>query len=326
MYNKKIVVTGAFGFIGSTLVERLVERGYKVVAFDRYNSDSFYGNLDNSKYYNDIEFIMGDIRDFDSVNKTLKDCSICLHLAALIGIPYSYLSPLAYLKTNLEGTYNIIESTKLLGIEQTIVTSTSEVYGTAQNIPISENHRLNAQSPYAASKIAADNIALSYFNSFNTPIKVIRPFNTFGARQSARAIIPTLITQCLNKNKFIKIGNINVKRDFTYVDDLCDAYIESIFSDKLYGEVFNVGNNRMISIKELLNLIMVNLKVQKEIKIENIRIRKETSEVFELQCDNSKFLNFTNWKPKINLEDGLSETINWIKKNISKFNKNIYHV
>ena len=324
--SKKILVTGAFGFIGSTLVEHLVNRGYSVVAFDRYNNDSFYGNLENSKYYNDIEFITGDIRDFDSVYKSLKNCSICLHLAALIGIPYSYVSPLAYIRTNLDGTYNVLESTKQLGIEQTIITSTSEVYGTAQQIPMSENHRLNAQSPYAASKIAADNLALSYFNSFSTPVKIIRPFNTFGPRQSARAIIPTLISQCLNNKEFIKIGNMNVKRDFTYVSDVCEAYLESILSDKLYGEIFNIGNNKMISVNELLILIMKKIKVNKEIQVEDIRVRKESSEVFELQCDNNKFLELTNWQPTISLEQGLEKTIEWINQNISKFNKNIYHV
>lgn len=324
--NKKILVTGAFGFIGSNLVEYLIENGYDVIAFDRYNTYSNYGNLENSKYFKEIEFILGDIRDFDSVFKSIKKCNICLHLAALIGIPYSYISPQAYIRTNIDGTYNVIESAKQLELEQTIVTSTSEVYGTAQQIPINEDHRIFSQSPYAASKSSADNLALSYYNSFDTPIKVIRPFNTFGPRQSARAIIPTLVSQYLNSSNEIKIGNTNVKRDFTYVNDICDAYLKSINCDQLFGEIFNVGNNKSIDINELINLISSKLKIKKEIKIEDNRVRKKGSEVEILQADNTKFKKFTNWSAKTSLNEGIDLTINWIKNNQSNFSKNIYYV
>ncbi len=324
--NKKILVTGAFGFIGSNLVEYLIENGYDVIAFDRYNTYSNYGNLENSKYFKEIEFILGDIRDFDSVFKSIKKCNICLHLAALIGIPYSYISPQAYIRTNIDGTYNVIESAKQLELEQTIVTSTSEVYGTAQQIPINEDHRIFSQSPYAASKSSADNLALSYYNSFDTPIKVIRPFNTFGPRQSARAIIPTLVSQYLNSFNEIKIGNTNVKRDFTYVNDICDAYLKSINCDQLFGEIFNVGNNKSIDINELINLISSKLKIKKEIKIEDNRVRKKGSEVEILQADNTKFKKFTNWSAKTSLNEGIDLTINWIKNNQSNYSKNIYYV
>ena len=324
--NKKILVTGAFGFIGSNLVEYLIENGYDVIAFDRYNPYSNYGNLENSKYFKQIEFILGDIRDFDSVFKAVKGVSVCMHLAALIGIPYSYISPQAYIRTNIDGTYNVLESAKQLDIEQLIITSTSEVYGTAQYVPMDENHRINAQSPYAASKIGADNLSTSYFNSFVTPVKIIRPFNTFGPRQSARAIIPSLISQCLNEDDFIKVGNIDVKRDFTFVRDICNAYVETMKSDKLIGEVFNVGNNKMISIRDLSILIMKILNLKKDLKIESIRVRKKGSEVEELHANNDKFKQLTNWKPKVSLEEGLNETVIWLKNNLSIFNKNIYHV
>ncbi|MBO06644.1 MAG: NAD-dependent dehydratase [Parcubacteria group bacterium] len=326
MSKKKILVTGAFGFIGSNLVEYLVENNYQVLAFDRYNSDSSYGYLENSKYFNDIEFILGDIRDYDSVNKALKNCSICIHLAALIGIPYSYISPIAYLKTNLEGTYNVLESIKNLNTEQVIITSTSEVYGTAQSIPIDEKHRLNAQSPYAASKISADHLGLSYYNSFDIPLKIIRPFNTYGPRQSARAIIPTIILQCLNADNELKLGNLHVQRDFTYVLDLCDAYLKAIKCNELYGEIFNVGSNQMINLNRLIEIIFSKINIRKKILSDNARIRKKESEVERLQADNSKFVKFTEWSPKISLDEGIEKTIKWIKENHHRFNKNIYYV
>ena len=219
----KILITGSSGFIGSHLTEYLVERGYEVVAFDRYNSNNHHGWLEKSKYKKKIEFVLGDIRDYDSVNKAMKSCQSVMHLAALIGIPYSYISPTAYIKTNVEGTLNVLESAKNLKLKQVIITSTSEVYGTAIKKKLSENDELKAQSPYAASKIAADQLSLSYYRSFGLPVKIIRPFNTFGPRQSARAVIPSIITQALSKNK-IKIGNLNTARDFLYVEDLCAAY------------------------------------------------------------------------------------------------------
>ena len=205
MYKKKILVTGATGFIGSHLSEICVQKGFKVVAFDRYNPEYSLGNLENSKYKKEINFIFGDIRDYDSVNKAVKGCDIVFHLAALIGIPYSYYSPLAYIKTNVEGTYNILEASKNNNIEQMIITSTSETYGTAQKVSINEKHRLLGQSPYSASKISADQLSISYWRSFKLPVKIIRPFNAYGPRQSSRAVIPSIIIQALNKKKRNKI-------------------------------------------------------------------------------------------------------------------------
>ena len=221
----KVLITGATGFIGSHLCEMAIKKGFKVVAFDRYNSNNDLGSLKNSKYLKDMEIILGDIRDYDSVYKSMKNCKIVFHLAALIGIPYSYFSPLAYLKTNVEGTYNVLESAKNLNLRKIIVTSTSEVYSSAQYLPIDEKHPLNAQSPYAASKTAADQLSLSYYKSFNLPITILRPFNTYGPRQSERAVIPRIITQCLSKkNKNLTLGNIKPTRDFNYVSDICESY------------------------------------------------------------------------------------------------------
>ena len=309
----KILVTGSSGFIGSHLTEYLVKRGYRVVAFDRYNSNNHYGWLEKSKYKKKIKFILGDIRDYDSVNKAMKGCNSVMHLAALIGIPYSYISPTAYIKTNVEGTLNVLESAKNLKVKQIIVTSTSEVYGTAISKKLSENDELKAQSPYAASKIAADQLSLSYFRSFGLPVKIIRPFNTFGPRQSGRAVIPTIITQAILKNK-IKIGNLDTARDFLYVEDLCSAYEKIYKSNKFFGEIVNVGAASEISIKKLILKISKILKTKITPIVEKKRIRPEKSEVLRLKCDNKKLKKNTNWKPKYKLDDGLIELIKWLKK------------
>ena len=310
----KILVTGSSGFIGSHLTEYLVKKGYKVVAFDRYNSNNHYGWLENSKFKKKIEFILGDIRDYDSLNKAMKGCDTVMHLAALIGIPYSYISPTAYIKTNLEGTFNILESAKNLKFKQIIITSTSEVYGTAKKKQLNEKDELKAQSPYAASKIAADQLALSYFRSFNLPVKIIRPFNTYGPRQSARAVIPTIITQAILKKKIIKIGNLNSIRDFLYIEDLCSAFEKVYKSKKLYGEIVNVGSNSEISVKDLISKISKILKIKLKTSVEKKRIRPKKSEVSRLKCDNKKLKKITNWKPKYKLDDGLKKLINWLKK------------
>ena len=231
--SSKILITGATGFIGSHLTEFCVEQGFNVVAYDRYNPNNHWGWLENSEYKNDIEFILGDIRDYDSVSKAMIGCASVFHLAALIGIPYSYISPLAYVRTNIEGTYNILEAAKKQSLEQILITSTSETYGTAQYSPIDENHPLVGQSPYSASKIAADQLAISYHLSFNLPIKIVRPFNTYGPRQSTRAIIPTIISQALSQKNEIKLGNLDPKRALTYVKDTCLGFIEIYKSIKL---------------------------------------------------------------------------------------------
>ena len=323
----KILVTGSSGFIGSHLVEHLVEKGYKIVAFDRYNSNNNYGWLENSKYKKKIKFVLGDIRDYDSMNKAMIGCQSEMHLAALIGIPYSYISPTAYLKTNVEGTLNILESAKNLKLKQVIVTSTSEVYGTAIKKKLSEKSELKAQSPYAASKIAADQLSLSYYRSFGLPVKIIRPFNTFGPRQSARAVIPTIITQALLKSR-IRIGNLDATRDFLYVEDLCAAYEEILKSKKLLGEVTNVGVDSEISIKNLILKISKILKIKLIPVVEKQRVRPKKSEVLRLKCDNTKIKKLTNWKPRHQIDEGLIKLIKWIKEgdNLKNYKPEDYNI
>jgi len=322
----KILITGATGFIGSTLSELLVSKGHKVKAFDRYNINNHWGWLENSKYTKDMEVILGDIRDFDSVSKAMIGCDTVFHLAALIGIPYSYLSPLAYIRTNIEGTYNVLESAKLNNIKQILITSTSETYGNAQYIPMNEKHPLVAQSPYASSKIAADQLSLSYYSSFNLPIKIVRPFNTYGPRQSSRAIIPSIINQFLNNSKKIKLGNLEPKRDFTYIQDICSGFFEIFKNDNFFGQIINVGSNNEISVKEIVDKVSSILKINIDIEQENIRQRPKMSEVNKLVCDNNKILSQSKWKPKIDFDEGLLKTINWLKKNKSFSKSNLYHV
>ena len=326
MSKKKILITGATGFIGSHLTELCVKKGFKVSAFDRYNPQYNLNCLNNSKYKKDINFIFGDIRDYDSVYKASKGMDIILHLAALIGIPYSYYSPMAYVKTNIEGTYNILEATKNLNIKQLIITSTSETYGTAQKVPISENHRLIGQSPYSASKISADQLAISYWTSFLLPVKIIRPFNTYGPRQSNRAVIPTIINQAL-KNKNISLGNIKTTRDYTYVSDISEAYLEIIKTKNIFGQPINVGSNNEFKIEQIARKVIKKINPNLKIIIDKKRIRPEKSEVDRLKCDNRLIIKKTNWKPKIKFDEGLEKTIKWIRNNQKYFhNINDYRV
>ena len=326
MLKDKILITGAAGFIGSHLTEKLLTLGYKVVAFDRYNISNDFNWLNELKKNKkkNCKFILGDIRDYDSVFNAMKGCNTVFHLAALIGIPYSYRSPLAYIKTNLEGTYNILEASKNLKIKNTIVTSTSEVYGSAQYLPMDEMHPVNSQSPYAASKASADQLALSYYRSFDLPVKIIRPFNVYGPRQSERAVIPTIIQQALQKNiKKFNLGNLNPTRDFTYVEDTVDAFIKVMKNKKVFGQVLNVGSNKKISISLLSKEIMKLTDSKKLVKINSVRKRPKLSEVENLQCNNKKIKKITNWKPKINLKKGLKKTLEWFKKN-KNFHSNQY--
>ncbi len=322
----KVIVTGAGGFIGSHLAEMCVELGYDVRAFVRYNSMNSWGWLDRSPRLNDIEVISGDIRDFDSVSDAVRGCDAVFHLAALIGIPYSYVSPLAYIKTNVEGTYNVLQSAKEHGLEQVLVTSTSETYGTAQYTPIDENHPLVGQSPYSASKIAADQLALSYNLSYSFPVKIVRPFNTYGPRQSSRAIIPTIASQMLSGKKKIKLGNLSPTRDLTFVEDTAMGFIEIFESDGLIGEVTNIGINEEISIGDLCDMIASLAGVEVEIVPDEDRVRPAGSEVERLLCDNKKIISETNWKPKYDLKKGLEETIAWIGDNIDLYKAEIYNV
>jgi NAD dependent epimerase/dehydratase len=325
MKHKKVLITGAAGFIGSHLTERLVRAGFQTRAFVHYNSRNSWGWLDHSECKSEIEVIAGDIRDFDSVFSAMKGCSSVFHLAALIAIPYSYISPLAYIKTNVEGTYNILESAKALNPDQVIITSTSETYGTAQYVPINETHPTKAQSPYSASKIAADQLTMSYFYSFRLPVKIIRPFNTYGPRQSARAIIPTIISQILSGNRQINLGNLAPTRDFTFVRDTVEGFLAIARCKKLFGEVTNIGMQEEISIGNLALLIAKLMKVDIQPAKEARRVRPRDSEVERLLCDNSKILRATHWKPKYSLKKGLQETIDWLRENLSTVKAGIYN-
>tara|TARA_Y100001935_G_C17278482_1_gene496064 strand:- start:816 stop:1697 length:882 start_codon:yes stop_codon:yes gene_type:complete len=290
-----------------------------------YDSNNNWGWLENSKYRKEIDFVVGDIRDFDSVHSAMKDIDEVFHLAALIGIPYSYLSPLAYIKTNIEGTYNVMQSAKLLNTKNIILTSTSETYGSAQYIPIDEKHPKVGQSPYSATKIGADNLAESFYRSFDLPIKIVRPFNIYGPRQSARAIIPSICVQILNGINEIKLGNINTTRDLTFVKDTVDGFIEISKEEKLNGESTNIGMNDEISIKDLVEKISQIIGKKVKIISDEIRKRPEKSEVNRLVCDNSKIKKFTNWSPKYSLEIGLNETIDWLDKNKNIYKFDIYN-
>jgi len=322
----RVLITGAAGFIGSHLTELCVENGYDVRAFIHYNSRNSWGWLENSQHKKDIELYSGDIRDYDSVSNSMKGCHTVFHLAALIGIPYSYISPLAFVKTNIEGTYNVLEASKNRSVENVLVTSTSETYGTAQYTPIDEKHPLVGQSPYSASKIAADQLAISYHCSWNLPVKIVRPFNTYGPRQSARAVIPSTILQILSGEKRIKLGNVHPTRDLTYVKDTVKAFVEILKAGNLLGEVTNVGMNEEISIINLVRLIGDLLNADIEIITEEERIRPEKSEVERLICDNTKIFQKTNWRPSYSLKKGLSETIDWLNQNIQLYKPEIYNL
>ena len=322
----KVLITGAGGFIGSHLVELLLKEGIDVKAFVHYNSRNDWGWLEYSSVKNSIEIVTGDIRDYDSVYSALKGCEAVFHLAALIGIPYSYVSPKAYIDTNVNGTYNILEACRQLSVQHVLITSTSETYGTAQYVPIDEDHPIVGQSPYSASKIAADQLAISYYRSFGLPVKIIRPFNTYGPRQSARAIIPTIISQIVAGKREIKLGNLSPTRDLTYVIDTCRGFYEIFRSEQLFGEVTNIGMNEEISIGDLAKTIANLMGVEIKIIIDEQRLRPSKSEVERLRCNNKKILTKTKWKPYYNLEKGLTETINWIINNNQIIYKDIYNI
>lgn len=328
LQGKKVLVTGAEGFIGSHLTEMLVEQGADVTALVQYNSFNNWGWIDsfdeNTK--KQIKVITGDIREYDNVKRMVKGQDVVFHLAALIAIPYSYLSPMAYIRTNVEGTANVLEACRDYDIEKIVHTSTSETYGTALYVPIDESHPMQGQSPYSASKIGADKIAESYYRSFGTPIATMRPFNAYGPRQSARAVIPTIISQILAGKEAIKLGALTPTRDFNYVKDLAAAFIAIAESDKTIGEVINAGSNFEISIEELAKLIM-NL-IGKEVKIlcDEERMRPDKSEVNRLWADNRKIKELTGWQPGYTLEEGLKETIEWVKENLDTLKVDIYNV
>ncbi len=331
---EKVLITGADGFIGSHLVEYLIKKGYKVKAFCFYNSNGSYGWLDqiDHRIKNEIDFYLGDIRDANSVREAMKDCRSVYHLASLISIPYSYVAPSSYIETNINGTLNVLQSAKDLDVEKIIHTSTSETYGTAQFVPITEDHPLVGQSPYSASKIGADQLALSFWRSFNIPISILRPFNTYGPRQSARAVIPTIITQIAKGKKDIKLGSLSPTRDFNFVEDTCAAFLEVGLSNKTLGKVINAASNFEISIYDTANLISEVMGKKINLISETKRIRPELSEVNRLFGDNTLLKELTSWRPKYagleGFKNGLELTAKWFqdKENLSKYNSDIYKI
>jgi len=325
---KTALVTGADGFIGSHLTERLVRQGYKVKALSQYNSFNYWGWLEDVSCQDEIEIITGDIRDPAFCRKIAKDIDMIFHLAALIAIPFSYIAPASYIDTNVKGTLNICQAALEHGCERIVCTSTSEVYGTAQYVPIGETHPLQPQSPYSASKIGADAISMSFYNSFELPLTIARPFNTYGPRQSARAVIPTIISQIATGKKDISLGDLRPTRDFTYVLDTCDALINLAESPETIGETVNIGSNFEISIGDLLALISKIMHRDVQLLCDKKRIRPERSEVFRLLCDNSKIRNLIGFSPKYPLEEGLKLTIDWFTDpgNLRKYKAEIYNL
>jgi len=332
--GKKILVTGADGFIGSHLTEELVRRGHDVRAFVLYNSFNSWGWLDHSptELKASLDVFSGDIRDSYGVRQAMKGCDIVLHLAALIAIPYSYHSPETYVDTNIKGTLNVVQAARDLGVAKVVHTSTSEVYGTAQFVPITEEHPLQGQSPYSASKIGADQIAMSFFSSFETPVATIRPFNTYGPRQSARAVIPTIITQIANGERVLKLGAIHPTRDFNYVADTVNGFIAVAESDNSIGEVINVGSNFEVSIGDTVRMIAEVMGAEVEIETDDVRLRPEKSEVERLWADNNKAAELLGWKPEYagldGLRRGLSQTAEWFSnpENLRSYKSNIYNI
>ena len=328
MSDKVVLVTGADGFIGSHLVEMLITNGYNVKALSQYNSFNNWGWLEEINCRDQIKILSGDIRDPHYCKSILKDVDIVFHLASLIAIPYSYVAPDSYVDTNIKGTLNICQAAKENGNIRVIHTSTSEVYGTAQYVPIDENHPLQPQSPYSASKIAADAMAMSFFHAFELPLTIVRPFNTYGPRQSARAVIPTIITQIANGMKEIKLGDLSPTRDFNYVEDTCRGFLAVLEHNRTIGETINIGSNQEISIKDTLNLIKELMDSDVNFIEEKQRLRPEKSEVFRLWCDNTKIEKLTGFKPQISVREGLQKTIDWITQpdHLRKYKAEIYNV
>lgn len=324
----KVLVTGADGFIGSHLVERLLELGYDVKAFTFYNSFNNWGWLDtlSKEKLKQIEIFAGDIRDPNGVYEAMKDVSQVFHLAALIAIPFSYHSPDSYIDTNIKGTLNVLQAARRNGTSRVLVTSTSEVYGTAKYVPMDENHPFQGQSPYSASKIGADRLAESFYRSFDMPLTIVRPFNTYGPRQSARAVIPTIISQLLSGKEEIKLGALNPTRDFNYVSDTVNGFIEISKYTKTIGEEINIATQQEITIGELAHEIISQINPNARIISDDERLRPEKSEVNRLLGANSKIKELTNWYPQYTFKQGISETIDWIKQNMNYYKADIYNV
>jgi len=324
----RVLVTGADGFIGSHLTEMLSAKGYQVKALSQYNSFNDWGWLEDVGCKDDIEVLNGDIRDPHYCKHITKDVDVVFHLAALIAIPYSYVAPDSYVDTNIKGTLNICQAARENGVKRVLHTSTSEVYGTAQYVPIDEKHPMQPQSPYSATKIAADAMAMSFFNAFELPVTIARPFNTYGPRQSARAVIPTIITQIMNGKKKIMLGDVTPTRDFNYVEDTCRGFIALAESDQSVGETVNIGSNFEISVGDTLNLIKELMGSDVEFITDEQRLRPEKSEVFRLWCDNKKIKALTGFEPKVDIQEGLQRTIDWFSSpdKLSMYKSDIYNV
>lgn len=326
--GKKVLVTGADGFIGSHLTEELVKKGYEVKAFVYYNSFNTWGWLDTlpKEIMESIEIFSGDIRDPNGVRTSMKGIETVFHLAALIAIPFSYHSPDSYVDTNIKGTLNVLQAARDLETSRVLVTSTSEVYGTAQYVPIDERHPYQGQSPYAATKIGADRLAESFYRSFDLPVSIVRPFNTYGPRQSARAVIPTIITQLLAGREEIKLGALSPTRDFNYVKDTVRGFMAIAESAQTIGEEINIATKREISIGALAKEIIMQINPKVRILCDDVRIRPKKSEVNRLLGDNTKIMQLTNWRMQYTLEEGIAETIAWIKDNMERYKVDFYNI
>lgn len=328
--NKRVLVTGAGGFIGSHLVERLLEEGCEVVAFVKYNSLNKWGWLDSfdKKVLDRIEIFTGDIRNSDSVRKAVKSVDIVFHLAALISIPYSYISPESYIETNINGTLNILQACIDYSVEKVLITSTSEVYGTAKFVPITEDHPKQGQSPYSATKIAADYLAESFYRSFNLPVVIVRPFNTYGPRQSARAVIPTIITQLLSGYEEIKLGSLHPTRDLVYVKDTVEGFVRLAKCDSAIGKEVNIATQSEISVQDLAKKLISKINPNAKIVSEDVRVRPQNSEVERLLGSNKKLKELTGWIPETDIDRGLELTIEWFKneENLRIYKPWVYNV
>ncbi|MDR1366226.1 MAG: NAD-dependent 4,6-dehydratase LegB [Holosporales bacterium] len=328
LVGRTILVTGADGFIGSHLVEALVHQGLRVKALSQYNSFNTWGWLEGIDCLSDVEVLCGDVRDAHYINKIAEGVDVIFHLAALIAIPYSYIAPDSYIDTNIKGTLNVCQAALENGVQKALITSTSEVYGSAQYVPIDEKHPLQPQSPYSATKIGADAIAESFYKSFGLPVCIVRPFNAYGPRQSARAIIPTIITQIASGKKQIYLGDVTPTRDFNYVKDTVSGFIELAKCDQSVGETVNIGSNQEISIADVFQLIKQTMNSDAECVTDSQRMRPEKSEVRRLCCDNSKIKKMVGFRPEYSLEQGLRETIDWfaVPENLKKYKTHIYNV
>ena len=325
---EKLLVTGAGGFIGSHLTQLLVEKGYDVRAFVHYNSFNTWGWLDTlpKETMKHIEVFAGDVRDPNGVREAMRGCTSVFHLAALIAIPYSYHSPDAYVDTNVKGTLNVLQAARDQDVSRVLVTSTSEVYGTACYVPIDEQHPYQGQSPYSATKIGADRLAESFYRSFELPVTIVRPFNTFGPRQSARAVIPTIITQLLSGKEEIKLGSLTPTRDFNYVKDTADGFYEIFKSKKTIGQEINIATQKEISIGQLAQELIRQINPNARVVCDDQRIRPEKSEVNRLLGCNEKILRLTDWTPQYSFEEGIAETIAFLKENLDRYKPDIYNL